>query len=388
MKKYQSKKILAKACATVAIAGLLMTGCESKRGDDTTTAADTTTQAGTSAADPTSESEEPSTEYKPIDPNDYVVDLDSIVISDYVDISKVKDLKITTDDVTASDTFIKYNVDSMLVSNYGLELTEQDRVVKAGDTVTIDYKGYINGVRFDGGVASGYELGIGSSKFISGFEDGIIGHRANEEFEIHVTFPEDYADKDFAGRDAVFKIKITKIRALEATDEKVKEKTEGKYETYQAFFDEKSVEVKQNYHDSIILGKIMSVVEEKKEHEGLINEYVQDQLARVDSMCASYGVDRLTYLNAMGYDVSEFESILRENGKAYSKQKLTILGICREMGFKIEDGEMEEFKQRLIKDYSLESEAKLMEVMTADELEYQLFYDKFLNYLKEYKTVD
>ncbi|MBR5347990.1 MAG: FKBP-type peptidyl-prolyl cis-trans isomerase [Lachnospiraceae bacterium] len=387
MKKYQSKKFLAKACATTAIVGLLMTGCGSKRGDDTTTeASQTTTQAGTNA-DPSGESTEPTTSAV-IDPNDYVVDLDSIVISDYLDISKVKDLKIKTSDVTATDTFIKYNVDISLVNNYGLTLTEQNRAVKAGDTVTIDYKGYINGIRFDGGVASGYELGIGSGKFIPGFEDGIIGHTVNDEFDLRVTFPEDYSDKDYAGREAVFKVKISKIQALETTDNEVKEKTSGKYETYQAFFDEKSVEVKQNYHDSIILGKIMSVVDEKKQHEGLVNEYVQDQLARVDSMCASYGVDRLTYLNALGYDASEFESILRENGQAYAKQKLTILAICREEGYKIEDGEMEEFKKRLVTDYKLENEEKLMEIMTADELEYQLFYDKFLEYLKNYKTED
>ena len=391
MKKYQSKKFLAKACATTAIVGLLMTGCASKRGDDTTTEASQSgtaapTEAGT-GAEPSSSSTEPTTSAV-LDPNDYVIDLDSIVISDYIDLSKVKDLKIKTKDVTATDTFIKYNVDLALVNNYGFTLTDQDRAVKAGDTVTIDYKGYINDVRFDGGTANGYELGIGSGKFIPGFEDGIIGKKANESFDLHVTFPEDYSDKEYAGREAVFKVKINKIQALEVTDEQIKEKTEGKYETYQAFYDEKSVEIVKNYHDSIILGKIMSVVEEKKQHEGLVNEYVQDQLARVDSMCASYGIDRLTYLNAYGYAADEFEKMLKENGQAYAKQKLTILGICREEGYKIEDGEMEEFKKRLVTDYKLENEEKLMEIMTSDELEYQLFYDKFLNYLKNYETVD
>ena len=390
MKKYQSKKIIAKAFATAAIAGLLMTGCASKRGDDTTTVAgDTSTQAGTNAADPSGESTEPTTAYQGIDPNEYVVDLDSIVISDYLDLSKVKDLKIKTSDVTASDAFIKYGVDSSLASELSIALEEKNRPVQAGDTVTIDYKGYMNDVPFSGGTAENYELGIGSGKFIPGFEDGIIGHTAGEEFDINVTFPEEYSEKDYAGKDAVFKIKIKKIQGLPTvSDEEIKERSEGKYETYQAYFDLKAEEYKKNYHDSIILGKIMAVVEEKKQHDGLINEYVQDQLARVDQMCATYGIDRLTYLNAYGYAADEFEKILKENGQAYAKQKLTILGICREMGFKIEDGEMEEFKQKLIKDYSLETEEKLMSIMTSDELEYQLFYDKFLDYLADYKTVD
>ena len=388
MKKYQGKKYLTKACATAAIVGLLMTGCAPKRGGDETTAAPT--QAGT-VADPSVAVTEPSTENAPLDPNQYVIDLDSINVSEFIDLSKVKDLKIQTSDVTASDAFIKYQTSQDLVNNYGFTLATKDGAVEGGDTVTIDYKGYINGIRFDGGTAANAELGIGSGRFIPGFEEGIIGRRVGDEFDLNVTFPEDYSDKDFAGKKAVFKVTLKKIQTLpEVTDDQLKEKTKEKYTSYKTYAEEKAEEIKKNYHDSIILGKIMAAVTEKKEHEGLIDEYVKEQLANVDRACAAYGVDRLTYLNSTGYSVDEFEALLKDNGKAYAKQKLTILGICREEGMKIEDGELENFKKKLLEDYKeqVKSEEELLKIMTEDELEYQLLYEKFLEYLKNYKTVD
>ena len=390
MKKYFGKKVMTKTCAAAAIVGLLMTGCAPKRGGDATTAADpsaTTAEAGTT--DP-SGSQEGTTEYAGVDPKAAVIDLASISVSDYLDMSKVKDLKIKTSDVTASDAFIKYNIAAALASNYGFTWEDVDRTVEAGDLVTIDYKGYINDILFNGGTAEDYELGIGSGKFIPGFEDGIIGKKVGVEFDLPVTFPEDYQEASYAGKDAVFKVTVKKIQAMPTpTDEQIKEKSKDKYTTYRAFYDETAAEIKQNYHDSIILGRIMSVIDEKKEHEGLINEYVQQQLYNVDRACESYNTDRLTYLNYLGYTADQFESILRENGKAYSKQKLTILGICRDEGLEIKDGELDAFKKKLVEQYDeLTSEEQLMELMAEDELEYQLYYDKFLEYLKNYKTVD
>ncbi|MBO7515923.1 MAG: FKBP-type peptidyl-prolyl cis-trans isomerase [Lachnospiraceae bacterium] len=388
MKKYQGKKFLTKACAMATAVGLLMTGCSPKRGGDETTAAPT--QAGT-VADPSGDSTEPSTESYLLDPNQYVIDLDSINVSDFLDLSKVKNLKIKTSDVTAGEAFIKYQISQDLINNYGFELATKEGAVEGGDTVTIDYKGYINGVRFDGGTAADAELGIGSGRFIPGFEEGIIGRSAGESFDLSVTFPEDYQDTDFAGKAAIFKVTLKKIQTLpEVTDDQLKEKTKEKYTSYKTYAEEKTEEIKKNYHDSIILGKIMSAVTEKKEHEGLIDEYVKEQLANVDRACAAYGIDRLTYLNSTGYTADQFEALLKDNGKAYAKQKLTILGICRDEGMVIKDGEMEAFKQKLLEDYKeqVKSEEELLKIMTEDELEYQLLYEKFLEYLKDYKTVD
>jgi len=385
MKKYAGKKFVAKTCAGMAIIGLLMTGCDSKRGKDETTAADATTEAATDS------SQEETTAYVPADPNDFVVDLDSINVSEYIDLSKVNDLEIKTSEVTASDAYIQYSIASSLVNTYGFTLSEKtEGTAAAGDTVTIDYKGYMNDIPFSGGTDTDAEVIIGSSKFIPGFEEGIIGKKVDDEFDIRLSFPEDYDEKDYAGKAAVFKVTLKKIQSVgEVTDEAIKEKTSGKFTTYKEFVEKTTEEAKKNYHNSVILGKILAVVEEKKQNEALINEYVQEQFYKIDADCARYGVDRLTYFNAIGIAVDELELMLKENGISYAKQKLTILGICREKGFEIKDGEMAEFKKKLIDEYdTLTSEEDLAKIMTEDELEYQLYFEKFIEYLNDYKTVD
>ena len=97
----------------------------------------------------------------------------------------------------------------------------EDRAAKKGDTVVIDFEGFVDGVAFDGGKAEGHSLELGSGQFIPGFEDQIIGKNIGDEFDIDVTFPEEYGAEDLAGKPAVFKIKLheIKVRELPAADD-------------------------------------------------------------------------------------------------------------------------------------------------------------------------
>ena len=91
----------------------------------------------------------------------------------------------------------------------------EDRPVQENDTVTIDYSGSKDGVPFEGGSAENYDLIIGSNTFIPGFEEKLIGHNMGEEFDIDLTFPEDYHAADLAGQDVVFHVKIHEIKFRE-----------------------------------------------------------------------------------------------------------------------------------------------------------------------------
>ena len=95
------------------------------------------------------------------------------------------------------------------------EINIEDRAVVEGDIVNIDYAGTQDGVAFDGGTAEGHTLEIGSHSFIEGFEEQIIGHNVGDEFDINVTFPEQYHAPELAGKPAVFAIKLNAIKAKE-----------------------------------------------------------------------------------------------------------------------------------------------------------------------------
>lgn len=95
---------------------------------------------------------------------------------------------------------------------------KEDAAAEKGDTVTIDYVGTVDGTEFDGGSAKNYSLELGSNSFIPGFEDQLIGHKADEDVTVKVTFPEDYQAKELAGKDAEFKTTIHEVKSKELPD--------------------------------------------------------------------------------------------------------------------------------------------------------------------------
>ena len=143
-----------------------------------------------------------------------------------VKIEKYTGIKVDKVEYNVTDKDVDDEVERLLDRN-SKEENVTDRPSKKGDIVVIDYSGSVDGVKFDGGTASGQRLELGSGSFIPGFEDQVEGMNIGDEKDINVTFPENYTE-DLKGKAAVFNIKlheiITKVRP-ELTDEFIKDKT-------------------------------------------------------------------------------------------------------------------------------------------------------------------
>ena len=87
-------------------------------------------------------------------------------------------------------------------------LTNVERAAKNGDTALIDFEGFKDGVAFEGGKGENFPLVLGSGQFIPGFEEQVVGHKEGDEFEVNVTFPEDYHAEDLKGQAVIFKVKV------------------------------------------------------------------------------------------------------------------------------------------------------------------------------------
>lgn len=131
-----------------------------------------------------------------------------VTLGDYkgIEIEKV-DTEVTDEDVQAE----LLNVQKQNARNIPVE----DRAAKMDDEVTIDFEGFVDGVAFEGGKGENYQLTLGSHSFIDTFEDQIVGKNIDEEFDVNVTFPEDYQAADLAGKPAVFKCKLNGIKETE-----------------------------------------------------------------------------------------------------------------------------------------------------------------------------
>lgn len=130
--------------------------------------------------------------------------LKGITALDYVTLPDTESFTLSDDATTVSDSDIDDYISNNILSNYKTTNEITNRAAENGDTVNIDFAGSIDGVAFDGGTGSDYDLTLGSGTFIDGFEDQIVGHMPGEAFDVNVTFPDDYQATNLAGKDAVF----------------------------------------------------------------------------------------------------------------------------------------------------------------------------------------
>ena len=131
-----------------------------------------------------------------------------------VELGKYKGIEIKKIEYPVKNEDVQNEIKQMQDKNSRL-VTVDDRALENGDTATIDFEGFVDGVAFEGGKAEGHELEIGSGAFIPGFEDQLVGMKIDEEKEIKVTFPKEYFSKDLAGKEATFKVKLHEIKKKE-----------------------------------------------------------------------------------------------------------------------------------------------------------------------------
>lgn len=158
--------------------------------------------------------DQPSVDLKDLDPEKGVVMTVEVDVKPEVKLGKYKGVEIENIPVkvTAKDVDAALEAEAKKNSR---TITVEDRPVKDGDTAVIDFEGFLDGVAFEGGKGENHELKIGSGQFIPGFEDQIIGKNPGEEFDVNVTFPEDYQAEELKGRDTVFKVKLHEIKETE-----------------------------------------------------------------------------------------------------------------------------------------------------------------------------
>jgi len=140
-----------------------------------------------------------------------------------VDYSKIKLEKLV---VKADDASVDEALGSLAETAQNFEDRKKGSKAKDGDQVVFDFLGKVDGEAFEGGAAEGHALVLGSGQFIPGFEEGLVGVKADEEKDVTVTFPEDYNAEHLAGKEAVFECKIINVKepkAAELNDEMAKQ---------------------------------------------------------------------------------------------------------------------------------------------------------------------
>lgn len=267
--------------------------------------------------------------------------------------------------VDVSDEEINAEFDSFVSSWKSLTEVTDRTVVQDGDVVDIDYAGYRDGVAFEGGTGSKKDLRIGSGAFIPGFEEALIGHEKGTTFDINVTFPEDYHNKDLAGVDAVFTITLKGLyyyKYPEVTDAFVAEKTDNKYATVDAYKENIKLQIKSKKEEAAELAKQDEVAKKAIENATFnvdLTEEMQRTLANLknynDTMYMNaFGVDGAGYYYiAYGMPSDQYEDYLRNMTEFSVKYEYVRSAIVEAERFEVTDEEIKELAENLMKQSNL-----------------------------------
>ena len=223
----------------------------------------------------------------------------------------------------------------------------EDRAAQMDDEVIIDFEGFFGDEAFEGGKGEDHPLKLGSGQFIPGFEDQIVGHSIGDEFDVVVTFPEDYHMSDYAGKEATFKCKLKSIsyeELPEINDDLVKDATE--FDTVAEYKDDiktKLEEAAASQADSAFENAVMTALIEKVDAPipNCMYEQRIDALMRsFEQQLAQQGMDIKLYFQYTGMDMDSFRETYRDRAVSEVKLRLALEKIAEIEGIEVSDEEL------------------------------------------------
>lgn len=322
-----------------------------------------------------------------LDENGFTIKL-KVTVKPEVELKAYKGIKAEKEKVTVKKSEIKEEVERALEKDAKL-VTVEGKAAKKGDTATIDFEGFLDGVAFEGGKAENYDLELGSGNFIPGFEDQVIGHKAGEEFDIDVTFPEDYGSEDLAGKPVVFKIKLHKIMKKELPkydDEFVKDVSE--FDTiadYEKSLEEEIKARKEAAADRAFENAVMDELVNNLVAEipaVMIDNEINNQINEFDYRLRSQGMALDMYLQYIGMDMSALRDSYKEGAEKSVKLRLALEKVTELENIEISDEDIETELKTYADSYGMELD-KIKSLVSADDVKADLACRKAMDIVKD-----
>lgn len=299
-----------------------------------------------------------------------------------VEIEKVEN-KVTDADVDAE-------VASMREKNSRI-VTVEDRAAENGDITTIDFEGFCDGVAFEGGKGTDYELTLGSGTFIPGFEEQIVGKKIGEEFDVNVKFPEEYHSEELKGKDAVFKVTLKGIKVKELPtldDEFAKDVSE--FDTLDALKEDikaKLTKEAENKTKAEIENRALEAAVEGAEidlPECMVDNQVEKMLEDYAYRLKSQGIDMKMYLQYTQMTEDQLKEQMKPSAKQQVLGSLVLEKIAELEKLEATDEDIEKEFDKIAETYKMEKD-KIRELMGAniDAMKQDIVTNKALDVLAE-----
>ncbi len=310
-----------------------------------------------------------------------------IHIADYKGMAAPKDVKeITDEDVEKqAENLLKRNAKMVSVD---------DRAAEMGDEVTLDFEGFFGDTAFEGGKGEEFQLKLGSGQFIPGFEEQVAGHKIDEDFDVTVTFPEDYQMEDYAGKEAVFKCKIHAINheeVPELTDDFVKEISD--FDTVDEWKADAKKKMQENAEqtaqvgfENALIAKLIDKVEDPIPH-CMFEQRADALMETFANQLKSQHVDMDLYLQYTGMTQDELKATYLDRAENEVKLRLALEKIAELEALEVSEEEMDAELTKLAEENNMTLEDVKARI-PMQEYKTDMLVTKALDLIKESAIVD
>lgn len=309
-----------------------------------------------------------------------------------INLGDYKSVKVEKEALDVNDEKVNAEIEIMRSNAGKLKEVADDEVAKDKDVANINFEGFIDGEAFDGGKAEGFDLTLGSKSFIDTFEDQIIGHKKGDEFDVNVTFPEEYHAENLKGKPAVFKVKINSIKRkeeAELNEDLAKELGYDSVEDLKAKTKENLIKREEARIENEYRGKVVDAVVDSINFEipeAVVEREIQFQINRFAQQLQMQGMSLNQYFEMTGQDIEKMRESIKESAEKSVKRDLVLAEIAKAENVEATEEEVNAELDRTALMYGMDREGLIAEVRKSGN--YARFIDEIKYQIINRKTVD
>ena len=308
------------------------------------------------------------------------------------ELGEYKGVEVEKEKVEITDEKVNEEIERLRENAAKLKEVAENEEAKNDDVVNINFEGFIDGKAFDGGKAEGYDLTLGSHSFIDTFEDQIVGHKKGDEFDVNVTFPEEYHAESLKGKPALFKVKVNSIKRkeeAELNDDLAKELGYDSLEDLKVKTRESLTKREETRINNEFKGKVVEAVVANTNVEvpaELTNREVEYQINRFAQQLQMQGISLEQYFQMTGQTLDKMREESREMAEKSVKTELVLSEITKAENIEVSDDEVNAEIDKMATMYGMDKEALLADVRKSGN--YARFIDETKYRLSHEKTID
>src|SRR5699024_1909532 len=287
----------------------------------------------------------------------------NVVVEPEVELGEYKGLEVEKQNTELTEEELQESIDHQL-GHLAEMVVKEDGAVENGDTVNIDFDGYVDGEQFEGGQAEGYDLEIGSGSFIPGIEEQLVGVKAGEEKDVTVTFPEEYYAEELAGKEATFKTKVNEIKYKDVPE--LNDEIANELDAEANSVDE----YKDNLRKRLAEQKATEAENTQKEEainkatnnttinipEAMIKTELDRMVQEFGQRMQQQGLNLETYFQISGQDESQLREQMKDDAEERVKTNLTLTAIADAEEVEVSDADIDKELEKMSEQFNISVE--------------------------------